>query len=100
VFCAPALRGESFGIVLLEAMAAGTAVVASDIDGYRNVANDGIDACLVPPDDPKALGDAIAGLLADPRQAASLVAGGQARAEAFSMQHLAERYIDLYGALR
>ena len=99
VFCAPALRGESFGIVLLEGMAAGTAVVASDIDGYRNVATDGVDARLVPPGDPEALGDAIAELLGDPRQAASLVAGGQARAEAFSMQHLAERYVELYGSI-
>jgi phosphatidylinositol alpha-mannosyltransferase len=100
VFCAPALRGESFGIVLLEGMAAGTVVVASDIDGYRNVATDGVDARLVPPGDPQALGEAIAGLLADPSQAASLVAGGQARAEAFSMEHLAERYVELYATLR
>ena len=99
VFCAPSLRGESFGIVLLEAMAAGTPVVASDIDGYRNVATDGVDARLVPPGAPEVLGDAIAELLADPRQAASLVAGGQARAEAFSMAHLAERYVDLYRSL-
>ena len=51
VFCAPSLHGESFGVVLIEAMAAGTAVVASGIDGYRNVATDGDDALLVPPGD-------------------------------------------------
>jgi phosphatidylinositol alpha-mannosyltransferase len=100
VFCAPALRGESFGIVLLEGMAAGTPVVASDIDGYRNVATDGVDARLVPPGDPEALGAVVAELLGDPRQAASLTAGGQARAEAFSMQHLAERYVELYESIR
>jgi phosphatidylinositol alpha-mannosyltransferase len=100
VFCAPALRGESFGIVLLEGMAAGTPVVASDIDGYRNVASDGVDARLVPPGDPDALGAAIAELLDDPRQAASLTAGGQARAESFSMEHLAERYVELYRSIR
>ena len=52
VFCAPALGGESFGVVLLEAMAAGTAVVASDIPGYRNVAAPGRDAVMVPPGRP------------------------------------------------
>ena len=55
VFCAPALGGESFGIVLLEAMAGGATVVASDIDGYRNVATHDLDARLVVPDDPERL---------------------------------------------
>lgn len=100
VFSAPALRGESFGIVLLEAMAAGTPVVASDIDGYRNVATDGVDASLVPPGDPEALGTALGRVLADSRLAATLVAGGQARAEGCSMGHLAQRYVQLYEAIR
>ena len=52
VACFPAIEGESFGIVLLEAMAAGTPVVASDIDGYRDVARDGREAILVQPRDP------------------------------------------------
>ena len=56
VFCAPSLRGESFGVVLLEAMAARTPVVASDLDGYRNVARSGADALLVPPGDPRSAG--------------------------------------------
>ena len=51
VFCAPSLRGESFGVVLLEGMAAQTPVVASDLPGYRNVARSGADGILVPPDD-------------------------------------------------
>ena len=46
VFCAPSLGGESFGVVLIEAMAAGATVVASALDGYRNVATDGVDAVL------------------------------------------------------
>ena len=58
VFCAPSLHGESFGVVLIEAMAAGTPVVASALDGYRNVATDGVDALLVPPGDADALADA------------------------------------------
>jgi phosphatidyl-myo-inositol alpha-mannosyltransferase len=96
VLCAPSLRGESFGIVLLEGMAAGTPVVASDIDGYRNVVTDGVDARLVPPGDAEALAAAIEGVLTDPATAAELVAGGQARAETFSMRHLAEVYLGLY----
>ena len=51
VFCAPSLHGESFGVVLIEAMAASTAVVASDLPGYANVARAGRDALLVPPGD-------------------------------------------------
>jgi phosphatidylinositol alpha-mannosyltransferase len=99
VLCAPSLRGESFGIVLLEGMAAGTPVVASNIDGYRNVGTDGVDARLVPPGDPAALAGAITEVLVDPTAAAELTAGGQARAERFSMRHLAERYVSLYERL-
>ena len=62
VLCAPSIGGESFGMVLVEAMAAGTAVVASDIDGYRDAA--GGHAVLVPPGDAGALSRALAGVLA------------------------------------
>ncbi len=55
VLCAPSLHGESFGVILLEGMAAGTPVVASDLVGYRNVARPDQDALLVPPGDPVAL---------------------------------------------
>lgn len=98
VFCAPALAGESFGIVLLEAMAASTAVVASDIDGFRNVARAGRDAILVEPDDTVALRSALQRVLDDPRRCADLVASGEQRASEFSMRHLAERFIALYEA--
>src|SRR5205085_187256 len=77
VLCAPALRGESFGIVLLEGMAAGALVVASAIDGYRNVATDGVDALLVPPGDPAALAAALTRALADDDLATRLRAGGR-----------------------
>ena len=56
VFCAPSLRGESFGVVLLEAMAAEAAIVASDLSGYRLVARPDQDGLLVPPGDAEALG--------------------------------------------
>jgi len=99
VFCAPSLHGESFGVVLLEAMAAGTPVVASDLDGYRNVATDGCDAVLVPPGDVDALRVALAAVLGDPSRAAELVANGTSRADRFAMSTLAAAYVDIYRRL-
>jgi phosphatidylinositol alpha-mannosyltransferase len=99
VFCAPSLHGESFGIVLLEAMAAGTPVVASELPGYANVARTGLDALLVPPGDSDALAAAVVRVLEDPSLAARLVACGSERAEHFSMHRLASIYADLYGGL-
>jgi len=96
VFCAPSLRGESFGVVLLEAMAAETPVVASDLPGYSNVARSGRDAILVPPGDTRALTDALRRVLTDPACAAELVASGEQRAGHFSMERLAESYVTLY----
>lgn len=96
VLCAPALSGESFGVVLLEGMAAGTCVVASDIDGYTNVATNGLDAVLVPPGDAEALADALRAVLADPALRERLCAEGATRADEFSMAHLAELYDGLY----
>ncbi len=95
-FCAPSLRGESFGVVLLEAMAAGAAIVASAIPGYQNVARPGRDALLVPPGDVDALRGALRRLLDDAKLRARLVASGHERAEQFSMRRLAERYLELY----
>jgi len=99
VFCAPSLHGESFGVVLLEAMAAETAVVASDLPGYTNVARGGRDALLVPTGDPSALAGAISSVLGDPELRSRLVASGVERAREFSMQHLAEVYVELYERL-
>jgi phosphatidyl-myo-inositol alpha-mannosyltransferase len=99
VFCAPSLHGESFGVVLLEAMAAGTPVVASDIAGYRDVARDGREAVLVPAGDVAALTGGLQQVLDDPALAARLVEAGTARAVGFSMDRLAARYTDLYERL-
>ena len=96
VLCAPSLRGESFGIVLLEAMAAGTAVVAGDIAGYRNVARPDRDALLVPPGDSGALAGALDRILSDETVSRRLVEAGFERAEAFSMRGLAARYLERY----
>ncbi|MDX1875261.1 glycosyltransferase family 4 protein [Mycolicibacterium sp. 120266] len=65
VYCAPNTGGESFGIVLVEAMAAGTAVVASDLDAFRRVLDNGQAGRLVPVDDADALADALIAVLGD-----------------------------------
>lgn len=96
VFCAPSLHGESFGVVLIEAMAAGTAIVASGLHGYRNVATADVDAVLVEPGDAEALGAALRRTLADAVLRDRLVAAGHQRAEAFSMRSLAEIYAAHY----
>jgi phosphatidylinositol alpha-mannosyltransferase len=99
VFCAPSLHGESFGIVLIEAMAAGAAVIASDIDGYRKVARDGSDAALVPPGDVQALTAEILALHDEDARRWALVRSGRLRAQDFSMGELADRYMTSYEAL-
>lgn len=96
VACFPSTSGESFGVVLLEAMAAGTAVVASDLVGYRTVARSETEALLVPPGDAAALRTALRTLLDDPVRRSGLVAGGATRAAELSMDRLAGEYLDRY----
>ncbi len=99
VFCAPSLHGESFGVVLAEAMAAGTPVVASALPGYRNVATDGVDALLVPPGEPDALAAALSLVISDGALASRLVAAGADRADEFAMSKLATLYTAIYREL-
>jgi hypothetical protein len=96
VFCAPSLHGESFGVVLIEAMAAGTPVVASSLPGYQNVATHDVDALLVPPGDPAALGSALRTALFERATAERLRQAGERRSENFSMEALAAEYIEIY----
>jgi phosphatidyl-myo-inositol alpha-mannosyltransferase len=96
VFCAPSLHGESFGVVLIEAMAAGTAIVATELAGYRAVARPGEDALLVPPDDVDALADALGRVLAEPGLRKALELSGSERCDRFSMETLAVHYEAIY----
>jgi phosphatidyl-myo-inositol alpha-mannosyltransferase len=94
VYCAPAVGGESFGIVLIEAMAAGTPVVCSDLPGFRAVAEGA--AALVPPGDPGLLADSLRQVLTDERRAASMSESGRTVADRYDWSRLAERLEDVY----
>src|SRR4051794_8603716 len=96
LLCAPSLGGESFGMVLTEAFAAGTPVVASDIAGYRDVARDGVDGVLVPPGDPAALGEALHDLAVDPERRARMGEAARERAQRFAWSHVAEEVVGAY----
>jgi phosphatidyl-myo-inositol alpha-mannosyltransferase len=96
LLCAPSLGGESFGIVLLEALASGTPVVCSDIPGYRDVVRDDIEGRLVAPGDPAALGEAIRALALRRRHREELGAAALARAERFAWPHVAEEVEQAY----
>ena len=96
VFCAPSLGGESFGVVLLEAMAARTPIVASDLPGYRRVVRHEGEGLLVPPGDVASLSAALRTVLTDTAVRTRLADACAERAETFSMDTLAERYLELY----
>jgi phosphatidylinositol alpha-mannosyltransferase len=96
VLCAPSLGGESFGMVLTEAFAAGTPVVASDIVGYRDVARDGVEGLLTPPGDVAALTGALVALAADPERAAAMGAAAARAAERYAWPRVAERVLEAY----
>jgi phosphatidylinositol alpha-mannosyltransferase len=97
VFVSPATGRESFGIVLLEAMAAGAPIVCSDIHGYKGVVRRGEQGLLVPPRRPKALAAAIGKLLADPELRTRMSIAGRARAQEFSWERVAAKVDDYYG---
>lgn len=96
IYCSPATGKESFGIVLLEAMAAGVPVVASDIEGYSNVVTHGREGLLAPPRDDAALASAISVLLKDPGLCARLGAAGRQRADEFRWERVASWVMDYY----
>ena len=96
VFCAPATGHESFGIVLLEAMAMAKPIVASNIPGYAGVMSHGIEGLLVPPKDKKALALALVTLLRDEPMRLEMGTRGRAKAEDYSWTHVVKKVMDLY----
>jgi len=96
VLCAPSLGSESFGMVLTEAFAAGTPAVASDIAGYRDVVRDGVNGILVPPNDTRALAQALQSLWAQPQELASMSRAAAADAERFAWPGVAASVFDAY----
>ena len=98
LYLGTSIGGESFGVVLVEAMAAGLPVVASAIPGYLEVVRDGLEAVLVPPGDPVALVSATARVLGDPALAARLRAAGIERARTYDWSTVVIRLEDVYAA--
>jgi phosphatidylinositol alpha-mannosyltransferase len=96
VFVSPATGNESFGIVLLEAMATGRAVVASDILGYRSVVTPNVNGVTFPPGDRAALARTLSRLLNDPEHRLLLGARGRARAQEFAWPRVTDRLETVY----
>jgi phosphatidyl-myo-inositol alpha-mannosyltransferase len=96
VLCAPSLGGESFGMVLTEAFASGTPVVASDIVGYRDVVRDGVDGLLVPMGDAVELGEALHGLAYDRERRAGMATAARERAERFAWPRVTGEVVEVY----
>jgi phosphatidylinositol alpha-mannosyltransferase len=96
VFCAPSTGQESFGIVLLEAMAAGTAAIASDIHGYKKVIQRNLSGLLVEPRDVDALCSALERLVTEPALRKQLGERGSIRAREFDWSHVTDQLLAFY----
>ena len=96
VFCAPSTGFESQGIVLLEAMAAGRPLVASDIPGYRSVVTHGQEGLLVAPCNEEALASALCVLLRSPERRAEMGRRGRARSQRYAWDRIATEILDFY----
>jgi phosphatidyl-myo-inositol alpha-mannosyltransferase len=96
VLCAPSLGGESFGMVLTEAFAAGTPVVASNIAGYRDVVRDGVDGVLVPAAEPQALAEALRDLWEEPERRAQMARAAAEDVKRFAWPRVASDVMEAY----
>jgi phosphatidylinositol alpha-mannosyltransferase len=99
VFCAPSTGFESFGIVLLEAMAAGKPTVASNIPGYRDLLEDGREGLLAEPKNERSLAEALIRILRDPGMRQRMGDQGRAKASQYSWRQVALRVLDYYQEL-
>jgi phosphatidyl-myo-inositol alpha-mannosyltransferase len=100
VLCAPSLSGESFGMILIEAFAAGTPVVASRIPGYSDVVEDGVDGILVPPADPQRLGEELQRLYLEPGERERLGSAARLSAERYAWPRVAGEVEEVYDEAR
>jgi phosphatidylinositol alpha-mannosyltransferase len=96
LLCAPSLGGESFGMVLTEAFASSTPVVASRIAGYRDVVRDRQDGLLVPPGDAVELGEALRDLALDPERRQCMARSARERAQRFAWPQIASEVVEVY----
>jgi len=100
IYLAPHTGGESFGIVLVEAMSAGAPVIASALPAFRRVLDEGETGVLVPVNEPPELARAVIDLLADPARRAGLNALGPVRAQRYDWSRVGEQILTVYETVR
>ncbi|CAN5119548.1 hypothetical protein BH24ACT23_BH24ACT23_09170 [soil metagenome] len=96
VLCAPSLSGESFGMILTEAFAAGTPVIASAIAGYSDVVTDGVDGVLVPPADPQRLAEELQALHHEPQRLETMGEAARRSAERYAWPRVSAQIEQIY----
>jgi len=96
LLCAPSLSGESFGMVLTEAFAAGTPVIASAIAGYSDVVSDGVDGLLVPPGDPQRLAEELQRVHFEPERLQAMGEAARRSAERYAWPRVADQVTAVY----
>lgn len=96
ICCAPATGWESFGIVLLEAMAVGKPIVASNIEGYASLVTHGVEGLLVPPKDEETLAQALISLMTDESLRQQIGARGRLKAKDYDWKYIAQRVLNYY----